>query len=130
LTELLVVVAVLAILAAIGISVITGTVESSKANTAGANLEILNRAVRHYSQAVRELTVAPMDGISDETEVVAELKIDGSVDSRPGSPYLQPTLKITPSNDSSRYRASWNGYEFQLIEPGKNGIGIDLLDMQ
>jgi type II secretory pathway pseudopilin PulG len=130
LTELVVIIAVVGILAAIGIGMVTGTVESSKYNMATANLEILNGAVRKYVHAVKELTNAPTDGIGDETAVFAELKIDGTTEERPGSPYLQTDLKIRSSSDPDTYRAAWNGYEFKLIGLGTNGTGIDLLELQ
>ena len=128
--ELMVMIAVLGIIAAIGIGMVTGTVESSRYNTAAANLEILNSAVRQYVNAVKEFTNVPSSGISDETAVFTELKIDGSVESRPGSPYLQGNMKIVSSSDTTTYRAFWNSNEFQMLGLGTNGVGIDLLKLQ
>jgi type II secretory pathway pseudopilin PulG len=128
--EIMIIVAVIGIVAAIGISVITGTVQSSKYNTASANLELLNGAVRQYAQAVNELTNSAGSGISDETAVFAELQADGSLESRPGSPYLQPNLSVRSSSDSESYRAFWNGHEFELLDRGESGTGLDLLRLQ
>ena len=123
--EVMVVIGALGIVAAIGIGVVTGLMQSSKYNTAAANLEMLNSGVRQYAHAVKEL---PTNSTVDQ--VFTELKIDGSEDSRPGSPYLQSNLKVHSSSDSSTYRAKWSGYEFEMMAPGTGGTGLDLLKLQ
>jgi type II secretory pathway pseudopilin PulG len=129
-TEVLVIIAVIGIMAAVSIGMLTGGVEASKETTARANLETLNYAVRKYSHAVKDMTNTAQSGSSDEVEVIAELKIDGTIESRPGSPYLEANISPVESSDANTYRASWNGSEFQLIGLGTNGIGINLLDLQ
>jgi len=130
---MLVVISVLGIVAAIGVTAITGTIRAAQWSTASSNLEMLNAAVRKYSHAVKELTNAADSGISDETAIFAELKIDETnnlEETRPGSPYLEPHIRLNASSDISTYRAFWNGNEFKLIGLGTNGTGVDLTKLQ
>lgn len=126
LTEILVVITVLGILAALAVVSMTRVVQSADEAVALDNLEHLNNAVHKYNHAVSQLTNAA----GSEATVFAELQVDGTVTERPGSPYLEQNLAITSSSDTSIYRATWNGYEFIVIKPGSSGAGIDLTKLQ
>lgn len=132
LVEILVVIAVLAVLAGVGIMAVSGVIHASRETTARANMEYLNEAVRKYNHAVKELTNAA----GDDSGVFSELQIDGSLENaagskdRPGSPYLAQHFSRVSTSDTTTYRARWNGYEFELIEPGASGTGLDLMKLQ
>ncbi len=130
LTEILIVIAVIAILAGIALPVMTGVRESAARETAERNLNFLNGAVIAYNNVNRELnpgTAATNAGGSDEEEVARRLQTRDS--SAPGSPYLQTNLNVGTSAATDRYRAAWNGRFFRLIAPGETGVGIDLSNM-
>lgn len=126
--EVLVVIAVVAILAALGITAFSGVVNSAKEETATGNLSHLNRAVMSYSHAVSELTNAATSGITDEQSVFTALKTrDEGI---PGTPFLNETFTLVSSSDTTIHRASWNGYTFVLLKPGTSGTGVDLTKLQ
>jgi prepilin-type N-terminal cleavage/methylation domain-containing protein len=120
LTELLVVVAVLGVLAAVAIPLLVGLIPVSQENVALDAVERLNRAVHSYEMAVREISLAAGDGAN----VVALLRTRSA--QAPGSPYLddQPSYAVTSSAES--YRARWSGRVFELLVPGQDGTGLDL----
>lgn len=127
LTEILVVIAAIAILAGVALPVVTGVRESAERETAERNLNLLNGAVVAYNNVNRELSpgTAPTGADGSDEEAVAK-RLQTRDSSLPGSPYLQAglTLGTTASND--RYRAAWNGRFFRLLAPGEAGVGIDL----
>lgn len=130
LVELMVVVAILGILALIAVASITNVTRTGNEQTAAANLEHLNKAVLRYNHAVAELTNATNSGIDDERTVFTNLQWDGSVIDRPGSPYLEASFSLHASSATNTYRAVWNGRMYQLVFPGSNGTGIDLMKLQ
>lgn len=124
LTEMIVVVGAIAVMAAVLIPGMINVFKGTQAGTAEANLEHLNQAVLKYSHAVAELTNAVNSGIGDEQAVFTVLQArDESV---PGSPYLPSNLSASASTDTNAYRAVWNGRMFQIVEPGTAGTGVDL----
>ncbi len=122
LTELLVVVSVLAVIAAIGVPLMLNLVPSAGEQTATRNLNYLNGAVLSYNQAVEELNTN-----ATETTILTMLQ---TRDNRShGSPYLPANLKTNTSSDSSVYRAKWNGRMFEMLPPGSAGTGLPLLNL-
>ncbi len=122
--EILVVISVIAILAALASVAYSGIVQSAREETATANLSRLNRAVMSYSHAVSELTNA----IGEEAEVFSLLQTrDEGV---PGTPFLEAHFSAVESNDASIYRGKWNGYTFELLKPGNTETGVDLTKLQ
>lgn len=125
LPEILVVVGVIAVLAAIMIPTMLHITESAEETTAEANVEMLNQALLKYSQSASELTNSVSESISDEREVVDALKVrDTSV---VGSPFLNGNFTVTATSDESVYRAVWNGRMFQLLTPGTEGTGMEMV---
>lgn len=126
--EVLVTIGVLAVVAALAVAAISGTVQSAREEAAKGNLGHLNRAVMSHSHAVSELTNAPTTGITDEQEIFTTLQVRSA--SIPGTPFLNQTFTLVSSSDSATYRASWNGYTFELLKPGTAGTGVDLTKLQ
>ena len=128
LTEVLVVVAFLAIVAAISIPNISSLVSSSSYETAKRNLNYLNGAVIGFNEANWELYLAPSAGSDDEQAIfVNSLRYRDATNPVPGSPYLPSTATFVATSDTSTYRARWNGRMFVIVVPGSNGTGLDLM---
>lgn len=120
LTELLVTIAVIAILAAVATPLLVGILPRAGEEVAREGLERLNRAVHSYEMAAREIQVAPGDGAA----VVALLRTRSA--SIPGSPFLENRPALTTTSSNETYRAVWTGRVFTLLLPGQEGTGLDL----
>lgn len=132
LSELLVVITVIGILAAVGIPMISGLVGSSKHATAEKNLKDLNEAVLKFGQSNWELVLASSSGTSDEIAIFESLQYRNLNEdfAAPGSPYLSPMMNAPTSSSADTYRAFWNGRMYQLLSPGQPGEGIDLMQIK
>lgn len=134
LTEILVVLAIIGILSAIAIPMITGVRERSRVETARAVVAQINRAVAAYGQtgvmitasgpAGAPTTIAAIEAeVSDERAVMALLttRDEGVV----GSPFLPGTgMPAEASSDAARFRARWNGQYFEVVPAGEAGWGL------
>ena len=127
LTEVLVVIAFLAIVVAISIPNISGLVSDSNYETAKRNLNYLNGAVVGFNDANWELVLAASSGSDDERAIFNSLRYRAATNPAPGSPYLPPTAAFAATSDTSTYRAMWNGRMFVIVVPGSNGTGLDLM---
>lgn len=127
LPELLTTIAVIGILAAIAIQSYRGIQDSAKETVARDNLGLLNRAVLHYGEVARDITVTAVSGsATDELAILATLKTrDAEI---PGSPYLERNFRDTVSSSSDDYRIQWNGHAFELLRPGTTGTGLRASD--
>lgn len=120
-TELLVVVAVIAILASVAIPIISGVLQQSTREIAQRNLNLLNGAVSAYNQLNQRLSQAPGESLAVFSNLVTR---DEAV---PGSPFLPAHLNAMESSATNTYRAKWNGTVFAMVSLGASGSGIDLL---
>jgi len=127
LAEMLVVVAVVAVLAAIAIPLATRILPSMSASTAQRNLNYLNGAVLKFNESNWELYLAPDAGSADEESIFNTLRYRAPTNAAPGSPYLGNNAFFTASSGTETYRAQWNGRMFDIIYPGSNGTGLDLM---
>lgn len=127
LTEVLVVVAFLAIVAAISVPSISGLVSGSSHETAKRNLRYLNGAVLGFNQSNWELVLAASSGSDDEQKIFDSLRYRAATNPAPGSPYLPPNATFVASSSTSTYRARWNGRMFEIVVPGADGTGLDLM---
>jgi prepilin-type N-terminal cleavage/methylation domain-containing protein len=129
LVEMLVVIGVIAIMAAIGIPMIANTVSSSAHRTADRNMKLLNGAVISFGQENWELVLAESGGSDDELAIFESLRYRDATNPAPGSPYLPQNATFVASGDTSTYRAVWNGRMFELVPAGTAGTGLDLLNI-
>lgn len=127
LIELLVVITFLALMAAVSIPTIVGTITSSSYETAKRNLNYLNGAVIAFNQSNWELVLSTSSGSDDEQKIFDSLRYRDSNSPAPGAPYLPPTATFEASSSTTTYRAVWNGRMFQFVVPGSNGTGLDLM---
>lgn len=129
LTEVIVVIAVIGIMAAIGIPMISNGVSSSSAETAKRNMNLLNGAVLTFNQANWELVLATSSDSDDEQKIFDSLRYRDAVNPSPGSPYLPPNATFVASSATTTYRAIWNGRMYEFAPPGSNGTGLDLMNI-
>jgi type II secretory pathway pseudopilin PulG len=127
LTEVLIVIGFLAIVAAISIPNMLGVFSSSRYETARRNLNYLNGAVIGFNQANWELVLATSGGSDDEQKIFDSLRYREAVNPAAGSPYLPPTATFVESSSTNDYRGKWNGRMFEIVVPGSNGTGLDLM---
>lgn len=123
LVELLVVITVITILAAIVLPQMTGLSRPAEHASAQEAMERANRAVNLYEQSVEPISVTPSEGMEDEAEVF--LLLQSRRADVPGSPLLDSALSYPVTTDEQRPRAFWDGEYFRLLAPGEPGAGLD-----
>lgn len=122
--ELLITVAVIGILASVGITSFTGVREGAQLGIAREVLSNLNRAIADYSQINWEIDVDPKADESDEVWILQSLQWRDPSDPSMGSPYMNPGWDAEVSSDTEDYRIQWDGVTFELISPGTAGTGL------
>lgn len=127
LTEVLVVIAFLTIVAAVSIPNMAGVFSGSNYEAAKRNLNYLNGAVIGFNQANWELVLASSAGSDDEQKIFDSLRYRAAVNPAAGSPYLPLSAAFEASSSTATYRAKWNGRMFEIVVPGTNGTGLDLM---
>ncbi|MFN0128795.1 MAG: prepilin-type N-terminal cleavage/methylation domain-containing protein [Verrucomicrobiales bacterium] len=125
-TELLVTIAIIAILSAIAVPMISRTDTVAKGEVSNQLVTTINRAVTSYRQCGSEITLnANASSGADETSVMALLTTaDSGV---VGSPYLKGTKwPSVVTDDVQTYRVTWNGRFFVVLPRGTNGTGLKI----
>lgn len=122
LSELLITIAIIGILAGIAISNFNSVVPSARHETAFDLMNFLNRGVQHYNQVNSEITIATAADTSDEFAVLTLLKTRDQA--APGSPYIPSEFTAISSSDTEVVRMYWTGRYFKAIPEGTTGTGI------
>jgi prepilin-type N-terminal cleavage/methylation domain-containing protein len=120
LTELLVVIAVLGILALIALPLITNVPFSARETVARETMERLNRAVNAHRTSAGPLAT---DAGSEEAVLAALTSRDPKI---PGTPFYDTPGNLERSANEDRFRFQWNGTYFELLSPGTVGTGLTL----
>jgi prepilin-type N-terminal cleavage/methylation domain-containing protein len=110
-TEMVITVSVIGVIATILIPAMTGVVVGSQEALANQKLEVLNQG---------------LDSYADELTVVLDLQYRNPDANRAptGAPFVIPEYRPSPSSSTADYRIMWTGYRFKLIRPGQSGTGI------
>lgn len=126
LTELIVTVAIVGLLASIAIPIYSNVRDASEKAVAEDHVEALNRAVNTYSQTCWKLPVAAnAASTADELLVLRSLQYQFPAASlKLGSPYFDTKYDPPSSSNSSHLRIRWNGKSFELLPPGSAGTGL------
>jgi prepilin-type N-terminal cleavage/methylation domain-containing protein len=125
LTEVIVVIAVVGVLAAIAIPQIGGVLGSSKSAIASNLLETLNGAVHRFNQTNYELVLTGKKGDgAEELLILRSLQYRNPANPKPGSPYMRSDWNPAVSKNKEDYRLMWTGTTFKLVVPGKSGAGL------
>jgi prepilin-type N-terminal cleavage/methylation domain-containing protein len=130
LTEMIVVLSVVGILAGIVISQIVGATEGARIGVARQKLETLNRAVAAHQQSnIRDNleNQLPADGAhGDELRVLQQLQYRNPTRPTMGSPYMAPNYRPAGSSSDEDFRIRWTGSNFVLVMPGEAGTGLQV----
>jgi prepilin-type N-terminal cleavage/methylation domain-containing protein len=124
LVELVLVIGLIGVLAAIAIPQFTDLLGPSKVTIARNLQETLNGAVHRFNQANYELTTSVVGSGEDEIAVLRTLQYRHPARPKPGSPYMRTDWSPTTSSASADYRIIWMGNLYKLLEPGQSGTGI------
>ena len=125
LTEMIWVVALIAILAGIAISQFVGITDGSKLAIAKEKVEMLNRALHDYVSIKSRVDYpTPRTDSGDENMVLLTLQFRHSTNPTAGAPYVSPRYRPTSSSSSDDYRIQWTGSMFKLLAPGATGTGL------
>jgi prepilin-type N-terminal cleavage/methylation domain-containing protein len=124
--EILVSIAIVAILTTLAIPTYMGYFSSSKTTIAGSLLETLNTAVHRFNEGNYELVVTPgMDTQAQvELAVLRTLQYRNPLNPKVGSPYIHTRWNPVASSDTADYRLQWKGTLFVLLAPGTAGTGL------
>lgn len=126
LAEMVIVVGIIGVLAAVAIPVYSNLHSASEEAVAHDHVEALNRAVTSFSHTCWKFpTAANASSTADEFAVVRSLqyKFPASV-LKPGSPFFDPKYDPQASANSFQLRIRWNGKGFELLKRGQSGTGL------
>jgi prepilin-type N-terminal cleavage/methylation domain-containing protein len=125
LSEMLTVVSILGVLAAIAVPIYSNTFANSESAIAGNTLETLNAAVHSFNEINYELVLNTADsGGQNELAILHTLQYRSSTNPSFGSPYMTPTWSPTVSSSTKDFRLVWKGTLYTLVSPGTSGTGL------
>ena len=126
LPEILTVIAIMGVLAAVAIPAYSGLTGRAQDVEATDFVETLNRATLRFSQANWDIVVAADNATTtDEFLVLRSLQYAWPKSAlKPGSPYFSAKYNPATSSDSTKHRIRWNGRTFDLLRPGTTGTGF------
>lgn len=128
-TELVIVVSILGVLATISMTSFNHLLSGSKDAVAGERLEMMNRALHTFAQQNYEMVFNRMDtGGADEMVILRTLQYRNTDIDRVkiGSPYIDPRYNPVVSTNAGDYRIRWTGRCYELLKPGTAGSGIKM----
>ncbi|MFP6872251.1 MAG: prepilin-type N-terminal cleavage/methylation domain-containing protein [Verrucomicrobiales bacterium] len=125
LVEMIVTVAVLAIITSIAITYFGGTLDASRSVVAEDVATVLNNGLKKHSQVNYEFNLAADNSATDdEIAIVRSLQWRDSSNLIPGAPFVPQNWRPVGNSDAGEYRLRWNGKVFTVLEPGIPGSGI------
>ena len=131
LTEMMVTITTIGVMAGIVVSQIGGTHETAKEQLAKEKLKMVNDAVyKHQLANSRDNleSLTPSRSASwDELKVLQQLQYRDPSNPAPGSPFLDPKYRPPMSSSTRDYRMEWTGGLFKLIPPGQTGSGAKVV---
>lgn len=128
LPEIMVTIAVVAILTAVGIVNMSNVADGAQDRVARAKTEQLNQALKAFAQSNWDIRTAAAAGSADD-----EFKVLRSLQYKPparsgrfsiGAPYFPPTWNPVSSASTEDYRIEWNGVNFRVLVPDQAGTGL------
>ncbi len=127
LTEMIVVLAVLGIIAGIAIGTFGNLNESAKEAVARERVEMLNHAIHAFAQSRRQMAETPLTNQGDELQVLGYLQYRDAAKPYPGTPYVDQHYRPTASGSTADYRIQWtSNFVYKLLKPGDTGIGLKI----
>lgn len=130
LSEMIITVAVIGILAAIAIPNVGKVTEGSRRGVAQNVVETLNKATRQFGHSQWDLRTIPVVASGgDEVLILRTLQWrdpNPSGELNPPGPFMKTDWNPTASTSSKDYRAEWTGSSWRLLEPGTDGAGLKI----
>lgn len=126
-TEMVIAIAVIGVLAGIVIPGFSGALNGSKEVMATEKVEMLNQGLNAYAHSYKEYTyTASNSSAADELTVVLDLQYRNPDDDKAltGAPFVRTDYRPKSSSDTNDYRILWTGMRFKLLRPGDVGTGI------
>ncbi len=123
-TEMVWVISILGILAALVISSVGSVMTGSQEAVAHQKLEMLNSALATYAQTGSEINFPAGSSSSDEVVVLHYLQGRSTTNPQAGSPFVSPRYRPVSSSSTDDYRLTWTGSLYKLLLPGQNGTGL------
>jgi prepilin-type N-terminal cleavage/methylation domain-containing protein len=131
-TELIVVISIMGVLASIAVSSFNQFLSGSKDALAAERQEMFNQALHRFAQQNYEMLFGVMEtSTADELAVLRTLQYrNPDIDrAKIGSPYMDPRYNPVPSSSTAQYRMRWTGRMYELLKPGRTGTGL-LMDFE
>ncbi len=125
--EVIVTVAVLGILTAIGMSTFGNVIEGSRDTVASNLISTLNKATREFSHANNDLFLQGLpNSASDEEVILMALQYQATAELEliPKGPFMNPNWIPAASSATTDYRAQWTGSSWKLLRPDDTGAGL------
>jgi len=129
-SEMVITISILGILASVAIISMNGAYSASQDALAVSRVEMLNSALSQFAQGNYEMVFNQRtDSAADEMFVLRTLEYRHPDDDRakPGSPYVTPCYNPPTSSLVTDYRARWTGRMYELLRPGQTGLGIKIV---
>ncbi len=128
LVEMIVTIAVLGVLASVGVMSLTSVSASSKAVVARNLVETLNTGIHRFNESNYELYYNPLSfSAQDEMVVLRTMQYRDPNHPAIGSPYVRPDFNPTTTNSTTEYRVMWTGTLYKLLPPGTAGYGLKVV---
>lgn len=129
LVELVITIAIIGIIASIGMAGYSKMIDGVRKSIAWDKAEILNLGLKKYSQMVHDMpTAADPNSIDDEFLVLRSLQWKHPTDPSVGAPYARVDYNPVQSNSVDDFRIRWNGFVFEVLNPGDAGLGFKVCD--
>lgn len=128
LTEILVVIAIIGVLAMVAIPYFSDLTRSSQTTVARNALETLNTAVHKFNMTNYELLftgVAPSG--QDEMLILRTMQYRDPANPKPGAPYVRNDWNPAISSNQTDFRLMWTGTLYKLLPPGTSGTGLKVV---
>lgn len=129
LTEMVITIATLGILAGVVIISMNGAYDASRDTMARERVEMLNTSLNTFAATNYNLTfTAQLGSAMDEMFVLRSLQYRNpdAARAKTGSPYVTPRYNPLPSSSVTDHRLRWTGRLFELLLPGASGTGLKI----
>jgi type II secretory pathway pseudopilin PulG len=122
-SEMVMIVGLLGVLASIIAGSFTGLTDSTRDVIATQRLETLNEALARMGVAGRRIFTTPQLGSARDEDLVV-MTLQARDESIVGSPFIAATYQPRGSSDANTYRMRFTGSRFELLLPGQAGTGL------
>ncbi len=131
LVEVLIVVAIVGILAAVAVPSVGTVTEGSRRGIAQNVVETLNKATREFGHSQYDLRTAPNAATgADEILILRTLQWrdpNPSGELNVPGPFMKTDWNPATSTSDQDYRAEWTGSSWRLLQPGTPGAGLKIV---